>query len=246
MRFSRTALAATAAAGVLFAVSTADAHAIWFAQRANQLALIYGLGADDLDAVRRMDKLTSVAGYDDKWQPVETKLRVAGPLPLVDSAEPIAAVTAAMNYGIWTLTPDGEWHNEGLDRHPDATRSERTMKYAVYLAKLPTTDVPLFADQVLQIVPVGRIPEEKGKPIALRVYYEGKPVAGADVVADFVDDPDQPPLKTDAKGEVAFPVRNQGRNTITATIIVPSSEPTLYKSVEQRASLTFVLPHVPE
>ena len=29
----------------------AQAHSIWFAQRARQLALIYGVGADDLDAV---------------------------------------------------------------------------------------------------------------------------------------------------------------------------------------------------
>ncbi|MBJ7375941.1 MAG: DUF4198 domain-containing protein, partial [Sphingobium sp.] len=30
----------------------ASAHGIWFAQRARQLALIYGVGADDLDAVK--------------------------------------------------------------------------------------------------------------------------------------------------------------------------------------------------
>lgn len=246
MNSSRMVLAALAAAGTVLAASSAGAHGIWFAQRANQIAMIYGVGSDDLDAVRRMDKLTSFAGYDENWQPVETELRVAGPLPVVDSAEPIAAVTAAMNYGIWSKTPDDKWHNAGLDQHPDAIVSERTMKYAVYLAKMPTTAVPLLPNQTLQVVPVGSIPQLKDQPLTLRVYYEGKPVADANVLTDYVNDPDQPPLKTDAQGEVTVPVRNQGQNTVVAYIVVPSSEPALYEKVEHRASLTFVLPHLPE
>lgn len=246
MHTSRAVLAALAAAGTLFAASSAGAHGIWFAQRANQIAMIYGVGADDLDAVRRMDKLTSVAGYDENWQPVETELRVAGPIPVVDSAEPIVAVAAAMNYGVWTKTPDGKWHNAGLDAHPDATISERTMKYAVHLTKRPDSAVPLLPGQTLQIVPVSPIPELKGQQLTLRVYYDGQPVADANVLADYVNDPDQPPLKTDAEGQVTLPVRNQGLNTLVAYIVVPSSEPALYEKVEHRASLTFVLPHLPE
>jgi nickel transport protein len=246
IRSKRAVIAALAVAGTVLAASAASGHGIWFSQRANQIAMIYGVGADDLDAVRRMDKLTSFAGYDENWQPVEAELRVAGPLPVVDSAEPVAAVTAAMNYGIWTKTPDDKWHNAGLDQHPDAVISERTMKYAVYLVKMPTTAVPLLPNQTLQVVPVSPIPELKDQPLTLRVYYEGKPVADASVLADYVNDPDQPPLKTDAAGEVTVPVRNQGQNTVVAYIVVPSSEPALYEKVEHRASLTFVLPHLPE
>ena len=247
MRMNRAAIAALALAGTMFAASSAGAHGIWFAQRANQIALIYGVGADDLDAVKRMDKLTSVAGYDEDWQPVETTLRVAGPLPVVDSAEPIVAVAAAMNYGIWTKTPDDKWHNAGLDQHPDAVISERTMKYAVHLMKMPTGAVPLMPEQTLQILPVTPIPELKDQPLTLRVYYQGKPVEGATFLSDYVNDPDQaPPLKTDAKGEVTIPVRNQGLNTLVSYIVVPSSEPHLYEKVEHRATLTFVLPHLPE
>jgi uncharacterized GH25 family protein len=246
IRSKRVVLTAIAAAGAVFAASGASGHGIWFAQRANQVAMIYGVGADDLDAVRRMDKLTSFAGYDENWQPVEAELRVAGPLPVVDSAEPVAAVTAAMNYGVWSKTPDDKWHNAGLDQHPDAVVSERTMKYAVYLVKTPTTAVPLLPNQTLQIVPASPIPALKDQPLTLRVYYDGKPVAGAKVLADYVNDPDQPPLQTDATGEVTFPVRNQGQNTVVAYIVVPSSEPALYTKVEHRASLSFVLPHLPE
>ena len=51
MKSSRMVFAALAAAGTVLAASSAGAHGIWFAQRANQIAMIYGVGSDDLDAV---------------------------------------------------------------------------------------------------------------------------------------------------------------------------------------------------
>src|SRR3546814_17349756 len=85
---------AAALAVSLASIVPASAHAIWFAQRARQLALIYGVGADDLDAVSRMKLLTLVKGYDDDWMPIEVSLRVAGPVPVVDIDERITAVAA--------------------------------------------------------------------------------------------------------------------------------------------------------
>ena len=48
----------------LIAMSVAHAHGIWFAQRATQLALLYGIGSDDLDSVKRLPLVKSIAGYD--------------------------------------------------------------------------------------------------------------------------------------------------------------------------------------
>ena len=53
-RFGRSVCAAALAAMMMSPVA-AQAHGIWFAQRAKQLALIYGVGADDLDMVRADD-----------------------------------------------------------------------------------------------------------------------------------------------------------------------------------------------
>ena len=232
--------------GSMVALPGAQAHGIWFAQRSTQLALIYGIGADDLDMVKRQPLLTSVAGYDTNWKPVKTSVRVAGPLLLVDNEEPALAVTAAMDNGIWSKTPDGEWEKKGRDEVPNATVSERTIKYAVYLTGRPATPVPVLADQLLQIVPIGAIPQQLGKPIKLRVLYKGKPVAGAVMNNDFVNDPDQVGLKTAKDGTVTLNVRNQGLNVIAATYVGPSDQPKKYDRIEYRATLTFVLPHAPE
>jgi nickel transport protein len=231
----------------LMAVSVANAHAIWFAQRATQLALIYGLGADDLDSVKRQSMVKSVAGYDADWKPVPTSLRVAGPLLLVDSDSQPAVVTAVLFNGIWSRTPDGDWVKKGRDEVPNSTLSEKNWKYAVRIVGPLSAQIPPLPGQTLQVVPVGpKLPDLMGQPLKLRVLFEGKPVAGAEVMSDWVNDPDAKPVKTAADGTVTLKVRNQGLNVIAAIYNGPSDEPTKAEKMEHLATLSFVLPHKPE
>ncbi|WP_221792163.1 DUF4198 domain-containing protein [Aquisediminimonas sediminicola] len=234
-------------AGMLASAMPADAHGIWFAQRARQLALVYGVGADDLDAAKRVPLINAVEGFDAAWAPVKASFRIAGPIPLVDSDEPLAAIAAAMDYGMWSKSPDGEWHNKGKDEVPGAIVAERTMKFAVHVADLANAQVPVIASQTLQLVPVDKaLPVEMGKPVKLRVLFKGKPIAGAVVINDFVNDPDQAGQKSAADGSVTLTVRNQGLNVLAATYVGPTDAPTKYDRIEYKATLSFVLPHLPE
>ncbi len=248
-RISRLISTGIAAATILagFTSTTAQAHGIWFAQRARQLALVYGVGADDLDAVKRLPLIKSVDGFDADGLPVKTSLRAAGAIPVVDSDEPVAIVGAAMDYGIWSKDAAGEWHNKGRDEVPGATVSEHNFKYAVHLNQAPTKPVPLIAGHKLQLVPASlAIPQKMGEPIKVRAFYDGKPIAGADVMADYVNDPDQVPTKTDAEGYATIPVRNQGINVLMAIYVGPTDNAVKYERMEYRSSLSFVLPHLPE
>jgi nickel transport protein len=231
----------------LMVVPAAQAHAIWFAQRATQLALIYGLGADDLDSVKRFPMVTSIAGYDADWNPVPTKLRVAGPLLLVDSDSQPTVVTAVLFNGIWSKTPDGEWVKKGHDEVPNATTSEKNYKYAVRIVGPLSRPIPPLPGQILQIIPVGAtLPAHMGEPLKLRVLFQGKPVGGARVMSDWVNDPDAKPVKSAADGTVTLKVRNQGLNVIAAIFNGPSDEPAKATTMEHLATLSFVLPHAPE
>ena len=240
------AAAIAAAASLAVAVPPADAHAIWFAQRSKQLAFIYGVGADDLDAVKRLPLVRSVTGYDAQYKPVPTKLRVAGPMVMVDSDSPTTIVTAVMFNGIWSKTPDGEWVKKGKDEVPNAVISEKNFKYAVYLNGPIGAPLPAFPDQVVQIIPAEKIPEKMGEPLKVRVLFQGKPVAGARVIADLVNDPDAERLVTGADGTVTIKVRNQGLNVVNAVYDGPSDEPAKASKMEHEATLTFVLQHAPE
>ena len=241
-------------------VSQASSHGIWFAQRSNALALVYGVGADDLDTVKRFNKMTSLIGYDDDWNEVDAKLIVAGPMVLVGGDDYPVAVSGTMNNGVWSKTADGEWHNKGYDEVPDAVISERTIKYAVHI-RGPLREIPNLPTQTLQIVPVSgapawkdgsynahgdSMPAQAGDIIRLQVLFNQEPVAGARVVRDFVNDPDQLPWVTDEEGTVYFPVRNQGLNVIGVTYDGPSDNPESYRKIEHFATLSFVLNHLPE
>ena len=247
MAFSRFATAAVGAVTLAAMAMPASAHGIWFAQRARQLALIYGVGADDLDAVKRLPLVKTVTGYDSDWAPVATSLRAAGAIPVVDSDEPVAAVAAIMDYGYWSKTPDGEWHNKGRDEVPTATLAEHNFKYAVHLTQVPTKPVPLFEGHMLQLVPADlAIPQKMGEPMKVRVYYKGKPVAGATVMQDYVNDPDEvAPAKTGADGTATIKLRNQGINVLMAIYVGQATDKKVDHE-EYRASLSFVLPHLPE
>jgi len=245
--FLKTVAALTVVGATTLTAVAADAHAIWFAQRSKQLALIYGVGADDLDSVKRLPLIQSVAGYDTQYKAVPTKLRVAGPMVMVDSDSPATVVTAVMFNGIWSKTPEGEWVKKGKDEVPNAVISEKNFKYAVYLAGPLTAPLPALPDQVLQISPVdAKLPEKLGEPLALRVLFHGKPVAGARVLTDLVNDPDAQRLISGPDGIVTIRVRNQGINVVNATYDGPSDEPAKASKMEHEATLTFVLQHAPE
>jgi uncharacterized GH25 family protein len=238
--------AAGLAAGVALAIE-AQAHGFWFAQRANQLAMVFGVGADDLDVVKRLPKVTSFAAYDEDGKEVESKLAPNGPLVTVNIDNQPAIVAAVMDYGMWSKTPDGKWHNKGKDEVPGAIVSTKNYKYGVHLRRDLGKVVPLLPAQTLQIIPVNaKLPVKMGVPIRLKVLFQGKPIAGVRVQSDFVTDPDSKGVKTGKDGLVTLKVRNQGLNVIGATYDGPPEDPAKTKQCEYFATLSFVLPHEPE
>lgn len=245
-KFLSAALGSVAVLAGLAVSIPASAHGIWFAQRAKQIALVYGVGADDLDAVSRLNKITGVHGFDADGQPVPTRLRAAGAIPVVDSDEPTAVIAAAMDYGMWTKDAAGKWHNKGKDEVPGNIQvSERNFKYAVHMMTLDAK-VPMIPGHALQIVPVGPIPETMGAPLMIRALHKGKPLAGVSILSDYVNDPDQIPAVTGADGTTTIRLSNQGLNVVVGYFFAPSDNATKYDRMEQRATLSFVLPHLPE
>ncbi|MBC8021891.1 MAG: DUF4198 domain-containing protein [Burkholderiales bacterium] len=231
----------------LTGATMADAHGFWFAQRANQLAMIFGVGADDLDVVKRLPKVTKFAAYDEEGKEVASKLVTNGPLVTVDVDNQPAFVAAVMDYGTWSKTPDGKWHSKGMDEVPGAIISTKNYKYGVHVRRELTGPMPQLPGQTLQILPMKTpLPVKLGQPLRLKVLYQGKPAAGAKITSDFVNDPDQKPLKTGKDGTVTIKVRNQGLNVIQAILETAPEDPAKTKQVENLATLSFVLPHEPE
>lgn len=235
-----------AAMTAILTPALAQAHGIWFAQRAKQIAIIYGIGADDLESVKRLPNLESVQAWDADLAPIGAKLRADGSLVVVDADAPPALVSAVLQNGTWSWLPDGEIVKKNKDEVPNSTKTETTIKYAVSIQGSLTKPVPLIPTQALQIVPVGKIPEKLGEPLTYRVTWKGKPAAGARVINDMVNDPDAVEVKTKADGTVTLPVRNQGLNVIRAVLVTPTDNAAKTDHYEHTATLAFTLPHKPE
>lgn len=246
MRFKPTLLTLSLSATVALPMVAADAHGIWFAQRAKQLALIYGIGADDLDMVKRLPMVDSVAAYDADYKPVAATARIAGAIVLIDADSQPTVVAAVMPYGIWSRVGDGEFEKKTLEEMPNATVSTKNVKYATSIQGPLKGSIPALPKMVLQIVPDAPIPATLGAPMKYKVLYMGKPLAGARMINDMVNDPDAKEQMTGADGTITMPVRNQGLNVIRAVYDGPTDQPKLYKQIEHTATLSYVLPHLPE
>lgn len=232
---------------VLAASSASWGHGIWFAQRADHLALIYGDGAEDLDVVKRLSKITSVGGVNAQGERVPVRLEPEGKLAFVNLDGKPAIVTATMNNGLWSRDAAGKWYGKGKNEVSDATISGRYLKYATHLVTLPAGGIKPVPGLALQIVPVGaRFPRNKDERLTVRVLFEGKPLAGAKVWQDIVTDPDATPLVADANGEVTLPVRNQGLNVVKAEQETASVDPGKTNMTHHFATLSFMLEHAPE
>jgi len=236
-----------AASAAAFVVTAASAHEIWFAQRAGELALVYGHGAEDLSVIKRLSLITSVDGVDAKGQPVVVHLKPSDHLAFIDVANAPAIVTATLDNGLWSQGPDGKWANKGKDEVPGAKRSGRYLKYGAHLRELPKGEIKPVPGLAFQIVPVSTtFPRRMGEPLIVRVLLDGKPAAGSQVWPDSVNDPDAKPLKVGKDGRVALKVRNQGLNVIKAELGSPPADARKSDKTEHTATLSFVLPHLPE
>ncbi|MBY0436740.1 MAG: DUF4198 domain-containing protein, partial [Burkholderiales bacterium] len=193
------------------AMGQASAHGVWMAQRSGELAVVYGHGAEDLDMIRRFERIREVSAFDSSGNAVKTALRKTDHLVLLDLSAKPSVIAVVLDNGFWSRQADGKWVGRGRDEVPDAKESGRFIKYAVRLAgplKAPLGPIP---GQVLQVVPVKPIlPQHANEQMTVRVLFNGRPVAGARVIRDYVTDPDAKPAITGADGLFTFRVRNQG------------------------------------
>lgn len=239
--------AAFAAAGLGFFSAQSEAHGIWFAQRAGRLALVYGEGSEDLDAVKRLPKITAVSGQGADGQALPVRLEPQGPLAVVDLEARPAVITATMDNGLWTKDAQGKWYGKGKDEVPDTAHSGRYLKYATHLVSLPAGAVPAQPGLALQIVPVGKtFPHNRQERLTVQVLFDGKPLPKAKVWPDMVGDPDARPLVADARGRVTLPVRNQGLNVVKTEYESASVDPGKTDMTHHLATLSFALEHAPE
>jgi uncharacterized GH25 family protein len=200
----------------------ASAHAVWLSERFGAVAVIYGVGpqdeAYDPGKIREVRALTVAGG------PTLATLQPAGDHARI-AVDPAAAVMVVVfDNGFWSKGADGLYVNRSKREVPGATASSHTLKYNVtYLKPGAAPDRPQGLP--LEIVPlVDPAGLKAGADLPVRVLADGKPLAGAALHPDYVNDGNATSAKTDAQGRVTLRVRNNGWNVVGVELRVPTPD----------------------
>ncbi|WP_421591547.1 DUF4198 domain-containing protein, partial [Shinella sp. M27] len=187
---------------------TAGAHGAWVAERWGNLGVVYGHGAgDDPYDPARITQALAIS-EEGAATPVEIDKREKHAI-LKPEGEP-AAILLTFDNGYWTEKTDGKWVNAAKDKVADAKAAGHYIKNSLSLLHAHGA-LPAFPKQDLQILPLDNpVGRKAGDPIRLRVLHDGKPLAGAVVTLDYVNQASLKSAPTDADGEVVVAIRNDG------------------------------------
>ncbi|MCJ8053251.1 DUF4198 domain-containing protein [Shinella curvata] len=217
---------------------TAGAHGAWVAERWGNLGVVYGHGAgDDPYDPARITQALAIS-EEGAATPVEIDKREKHAI-LKPEGEP-AAILLTFDNGYWTEKTDGKWVNEAKDKVADAKAAGHYIKNSLSLLHAHGA-LPAFPKQDLQIVPLDNpIGRKAGDPIRLRVLHDGKPLAGAVVTLDYVNQASLKSEPTDADGEVVVAIRNDGLNVLAVDHSVPLENDQKADQIGYTATLSFV------
>lgn len=191
----------------------AQAHAVWVAQRAGEWALVLGEGPADDSYKPAAVKRVQARGKNGK--PIETVKPLARERNIVlDGAASSAAVAVTFEDGYWSQQANGAWVAAPKSKTPGARKAGYYLMYTTtLLASLPSMHEPF--GHPLEIVPLtDPMTLKKGETLAVRVLFEGQPLSGAHVTADYVNDNHAPPALTDASGEARIVLHSSGLNVL--------------------------------
>jgi uncharacterized GH25 family protein len=99
----------------------------------------------------------------------------------------------------------------------------------------------------LEVVPLSDpMTLKKGRTLHVRVLFEGKPLAGAAVTPDYVNDSAGHSVKTDARGRASVKLRSAGLNVIRVSHKRQRIDRTEADEDGYAATLVFTLPQPKE
>jgi hypothetical protein len=106
-----------------------------------------------------------------------------------------------------------------------ATEGGQYLKYATHLVdhlKAPGQALGMALEIVPQADPFA-LSAGANRPV--QVLLNGQPLAGAEIVQDYVNMPDAAPIIADAEGKASVPLRNQDLNVIAVFESEPHPDP---------------------
>lgn len=241
---SRLGLALGTAAMAVLLAGPARAHAVWIAERIEKPTVVYGHGASD--EAYDPGKITRVLAIAEDGTTAEAKVLRGEANATLSLPDGTAAVVLEFDNGYWTKRADGSWVNEPRSKVPDAVEAGRYVKHHVAVLR-GDVSLPSLPAQPLQIVPLENpLTKKAGDALPVRVLLDGAPLAGAELIVDYINLDTLRAAPTDDDGRTTVPIRNQGLNVIALNHSVPTPGDPDGDETGHTATLAFTLGHGPE
>ena len=236
-----------AALAVVAAAPAASAHGIWLAERTDEMAVVYGHGAED-DAYDP-SKVTAVLGIGADGSAVPIKVLAHERNATVTLPEGIVAVATTFDNGFWIKDAAGEWQNVGKQEVPGGTESHHPLKFSTHVVGGLTGPLaPTGA--TLELVPQAdptqlEMGDSYQVQVQVQVLLDGAPLAGVQVINDYLNRPnDVTEGVTDANGMIDIVVTSKGLNVVGVERTTAVTDDPDVEELFLFSTLSFTLPHI--
>lgn len=236
------AMAAALAAPLTLSIpmTAAMAHGIWLAPRAGELTVVYGVGPQD--EAYQPDKVKTAEGRSVPGEARAVEIARRAHNAVLTAGDDVAVIVTTMDNGFWTKGDDGKWHNKPKSQVPRAASGMRSIKINTHVLK-GGADATKARNAALEIVPlVDPTTLKAGDDLPVQVLADGKPVAGAAIHPDYVNDANSKTDRTDAQGKATIPVRNNGLNVIGVSHATPIENSADADKLSIFATLSYTTP----
>lgn len=189
-------------ASALFHTGIASAHAIWLAERHGTHAIVYGHGSTD--EAYDPSKLKSVGARKADGTNLVVTPDIKADHVLLPLPEDAVVVTGFFDNGFWSKDANGKWINEPKSKVSGATEAGHYVKYLTAIVK-PLGKAAEPQGMALEIVPlVDPLSLHAGQNLPLLILANGKPLAGAEIVAEYTTASEQPTIKSGTDGKATI------------------------------------------
>jgi nickel transport protein len=229
----------SASTALALSATAVSAHGAWLEARQGNLVVVYGHGASDeaYDAT----KVTALTACDAAAVCTPLTSTVSGGYVVAPPPEGAVAVGLTFDNGFWSQDAAGEWHNVPKTEVEGAVTGGQYVKYATHLlGHFEGALTPL--GHPLEIVPQADPGDmAAGDMLPVQVLLNGAPLAGAEIIADYINDSEVADIVTGADGIAMVPVANNGQNLLMVFHSEPYSDPAVADEIGHAAALGFTV-----
>lgn len=224
----------------LLATHDAAAHGVWAAPRDGALAVIYGEG--QAEEAYDPARVTRVGAWLPNGEATGWRSEIRSGQLFIQTTG-AARLALRFDAGEWTQTTQGDWLPGGRGSAvPDAKLTYRLLRFANVLLSA-TGERPMPSALPLEIQALAdpfRLGQ--GQSLPVRVLLRGEPLAGAKVIADFINDEEAAPVIADQDGVAHVRLGSDGLNVLQTGYTEACAEPCAVDRTAYSATLSFTLP----